>query len=201
MAGLRTPLSTLRHGPHGSPRMTQGRCGSLSLHRRGLAPRTSCRHPSTPTILDADHPPKVGQNWTPINRLRQLAEIGADCLWASGGCPTSCRAVPSIGATTNSAVIGIAGGSSSTTSCARTRRWDIGYRWWCGEPGLRDRLWICRFAWKTLARCPHIHSRLMSAAGRSPHDQTPARFRRSTIVKVSGWTLGKVGVHFGYMLR
>ena len=36
MAGLRYPLSTLRFAPHGSPRMTRGRCGSLRLHRRGL---------------------------------------------------------------------------------------------------------------------------------------------------------------------
>ena len=48
MAGLRYPLSTLRFAPHGSPRMTRGRCGSLRLHRRGLSPHTSCRSPGAP---------------------------------------------------------------------------------------------------------------------------------------------------------
>jgi hypothetical protein len=43
MAGLRAPLSTLRRGPHGQPRMTRGRCGSLLLHRKGLAPSTPYR--------------------------------------------------------------------------------------------------------------------------------------------------------------
>ena len=45
MAGLCSPLSTLRRCPHGPLRMTRGRCGSLLLHRRGLAPPTSCRSP------------------------------------------------------------------------------------------------------------------------------------------------------------
>jgi hypothetical protein len=42
------PLSTLRHAPHGPPRMTRGRCDSLRLHRRGLSPLTSCRSPGAP---------------------------------------------------------------------------------------------------------------------------------------------------------
>ena len=45
MAGLCVPLSTLRRGPRGHLRMTQGRCGSLLLHRKGLAPSTPCRSP------------------------------------------------------------------------------------------------------------------------------------------------------------
>src|SRR5438034_7694369 len=45
MAGLCAPLSTLRRGPHGHLRMTRGRCGSLLLHRKGLAPSTPCRSP------------------------------------------------------------------------------------------------------------------------------------------------------------
>src|SRR5438445_3523938 len=53
MAGLCAPLSTLRQYPHGYLRMTRGRCGSLLLHRDGLAPSTPCRSPgalrSTPT--------------------------------------------------------------------------------------------------------------------------------------------------------
>ena len=39
------PLSTLRRGPRGQLRMTWGRCGSLLLHRKGLAPSTPCRSP------------------------------------------------------------------------------------------------------------------------------------------------------------
>ena len=40
-----TPLSTLRVQPRGCPRMTRGQCGSLLLHRKGLAPSTPCRSP------------------------------------------------------------------------------------------------------------------------------------------------------------
>jgi hypothetical protein len=53
MAGLCAPLSTLRRCPRGHLRMTRGRCGSLLLHRDGLAPSTPCRSSgalrSTPT--------------------------------------------------------------------------------------------------------------------------------------------------------
>src|SRR5450755_441214 len=45
MAGLCAPLSTLRQYPRGYLRMTRGRCGSLLLHRDGLAPSTPCRSP------------------------------------------------------------------------------------------------------------------------------------------------------------
>src|SRR6266568_6622518 len=45
MAGLCAPLSTLRGSPRGPLRMTRGRCGSLLLHRKGLAPSTPCRSP------------------------------------------------------------------------------------------------------------------------------------------------------------
>jgi hypothetical protein len=45
MAGLCAPLSTLRQSPRGLRRMTRGRCGSLLLHRKGLAPSTPCRSP------------------------------------------------------------------------------------------------------------------------------------------------------------
>src|SRR6476661_6384366 len=45
MAGLCAPLSTLRRCPRGHLRMTRGRCGSLLLHRDGLAPSTPCRSP------------------------------------------------------------------------------------------------------------------------------------------------------------
>jgi hypothetical protein len=45
MAGLCDPLSMLRRCPRGQLRMTRGRCGSLLLHRDGLAPSTPCRSP------------------------------------------------------------------------------------------------------------------------------------------------------------
>ena len=38
MAGLCMPLPTLRRYPHGCQRTARGRCGSLLLHRGGLAP-------------------------------------------------------------------------------------------------------------------------------------------------------------------
>jgi hypothetical protein len=43
MAGLCTPLSTLRHNPHELQRTTRGRCSSLLLHRDGLSPSSPCR--------------------------------------------------------------------------------------------------------------------------------------------------------------
>src|SRR6266850_1307188 len=46
MAGLCAPLSTLRRCPRGHLRMTRGRCGSLLLHRDGLAPSTPCGLPA-----------------------------------------------------------------------------------------------------------------------------------------------------------
>jgi len=45
MAGLCAPLPTLRCRPLERPRTAQGRCGSLLLHRTGLAPTTRCRSP------------------------------------------------------------------------------------------------------------------------------------------------------------
>ena len=48
MAGLHVPLPTLRRHPHGGLRTARGRCGSLLLHRSGLAPPTPCRSPGAP---------------------------------------------------------------------------------------------------------------------------------------------------------
>src|ERR671932_762438 len=45
MAGLHAPLPTLRRAPRGDRRTARGQCGSLDLHRRGLAPPTPCRSP------------------------------------------------------------------------------------------------------------------------------------------------------------
>ena len=49
MAGLRVPLPTLHVRPHDRPRMTRGRCGTLLLHRKGLAPSVSRRSPDAPS--------------------------------------------------------------------------------------------------------------------------------------------------------
>ena len=46
--GPSSPLSTLRPRPRGLTRMTRGRCGSLCLHRKGLAPSPFCRSPGAP---------------------------------------------------------------------------------------------------------------------------------------------------------
>ena len=45
MAGLCTPLPTLRRRPCRRMRTARGRCGSLLLHRKGLPPSTPCRSP------------------------------------------------------------------------------------------------------------------------------------------------------------
>ena len=45
MAGLCSPLPTLRRCPRGHLRTARGRCGSLRLHRSGLSPPTPCRSP------------------------------------------------------------------------------------------------------------------------------------------------------------
>src|SRR5207253_1978584 len=45
MAGLCPPLPTLHRRPYGRQRTARGRCGSLLLHRSGLAPPIPCRSP------------------------------------------------------------------------------------------------------------------------------------------------------------
>ena len=52
---------------------------------------------------------------------------------------------------------GSALGSPSTTIADRTRRWPTGRRWRSGAAA-GNRLWTCRCAWTTPARCPHAHS-------------------------------------------
>src|SRR5258708_4825392 len=51
MAGLHVPLPTLRQPPRGCLRTARGRCGSLHLHRNGLAPSTPCRSPGALKLL------------------------------------------------------------------------------------------------------------------------------------------------------
>src|SRR5271166_1403217 len=50
MAGLCTPLPTLRRCPRGQLRTARGRCGLLYLHRGGLSPPTPCRSPGAPRL-------------------------------------------------------------------------------------------------------------------------------------------------------
>src|SRR5688572_3227860 len=50
MAGLCAPLPTLHRRPRGRRRTARGRCGSLLLHRSGLAPPTPCRSPGALSI-------------------------------------------------------------------------------------------------------------------------------------------------------
>src|SRR5450756_511025 len=78
MAGLCAPLSTLRQYPHGHLRMTRGRCGSLLLHRDGLAPSTPCRSPGalrfTPERRQVGHPAmSVSCRFCCKSQLRQAA--------------------------------------------------------------------------------------------------------------------------------
>src|SRR5919204_3246445 len=51
MAGLCPPLPTLRRRPYGRQRTARGRCGSLLLHRSGLAPPAPCRSPGALRVL------------------------------------------------------------------------------------------------------------------------------------------------------
>ena len=64
MAGLCTPLPTLRRHPHGCLRTARGRCGSLFLHRSGLPPPTPCRSPGAPTVMLSRTPAGVERSDT-----------------------------------------------------------------------------------------------------------------------------------------
>jgi hypothetical protein len=70
MAGLRFPLSTLRHVPHGAHRMTRGRCDSLLLQRGALASPTPGRS-ARRTVLYWCHL----RRWPPAASLRRAWSI------------------------------------------------------------------------------------------------------------------------------
>src|SRR5687768_6454632 len=57
------PLPTLRRDPRGARRTARGRCGSLLLHRGGLAPPTPCRSPGA--LLLANAPRGSGTSGSP----------------------------------------------------------------------------------------------------------------------------------------
>src|SRR5205807_1929856 len=67
MAGLCPPLPTLRRRPYGRQRTARGRCGSLLLHRSGLAPPTPCRSPGALRVRYAqpDSPVSTAQKVKP----------------------------------------------------------------------------------------------------------------------------------------
>jgi predicted TIM-barrel fold metal-dependent hydrolase len=66
MAGLHVPLPTLRRHPRGCLRTAWGRCGSLFLHRRGLAPLTPCRSPGAPVYKPI---------WDELNRRKAVVYV------------------------------------------------------------------------------------------------------------------------------
>jgi hypothetical protein len=63
MAGLPVPLPMLRRHPHECLRTAWGRCGSLFLHRRGLAPLAPCRSPGAP-VRKLPHSSNVATNFS-----------------------------------------------------------------------------------------------------------------------------------------
>src|SRR5712664_4167715 len=69
MAGLCTPLPTLRRRPCGRLRTARGQCGSLLLHRKGLPPSTPCRSPG------ALRKPAQKQKFTPNSPYSLLHAI------------------------------------------------------------------------------------------------------------------------------
>src|SRR5262249_7588057 len=75
MAGLCTPLPTLRLYPRRYLRTARGRCGSLLLHRGGLSPPTPCRfHRRTQNRnLVSARPPTTDQRLA-LGQLSALVE-------------------------------------------------------------------------------------------------------------------------------
>src|ERR1700692_3822627 len=73
MAGLCTPLPTLRRRPCGRLRTAQGRCGSLLLHRKGLAPSTPCRSPGA--LRNPSHYPSHFPSPSFVAATAELAPI------------------------------------------------------------------------------------------------------------------------------
>ena len=69
MAGLHVPLPTLRRRPHRRLRTARGRCGSLLLHRSGLAPPNSLpvsrrtNVPTKPQIIRRSSQRISPRNW------------------------------------------------------------------------------------------------------------------------------------------
>src|SRR3954454_2048284 len=73
MAGLRAPLPTLRRRPRGRRRTARGRCGSLLLHRSGLAPPTPCRSPGA--LAGRDGPVLLRFGEEVLDQVAGLVEV------------------------------------------------------------------------------------------------------------------------------
>src|SRR3954451_2463899 len=73
MAGLRAPLPTLRRRPRGRRRTARGRCGSLLLHRSGLAPPTPCRSPGA--VAGRDRPVLLQLGEEVLDQVTRLVEV------------------------------------------------------------------------------------------------------------------------------
>jgi len=71
---LRAPLPTSRLPPHGDLRTARGRCGSLDLHRRGLAPPAPCQSPG-----------KSGRSVSPSDRQQADPTLNGR-PWVGGLC-------------------------------------------------------------------------------------------------------------------
>ena len=76
MARLYVPLPTLRRHPHGCLRTAWGRCGSLFLHRGGLAP-----------LLLAGFPAHLCKNAkrSPLSKFRPSRSPVFDYFWSGNG--------------------------------------------------------------------------------------------------------------------
>ncbi len=82
MAGLHVPLPTLRRHPRGCLRTARGRCGSLFLHRSGLAPPAS--HSNRAHLPSPDRLIEMPSGFAPVspvdsegNRNRAIAQLMA----------------------------------------------------------------------------------------------------------------------------
>src|ERR1700733_6665032 len=78
MAGLCAPLPTLRLRPRERKRTAWGRCGSLLLHRIGLAPITPCRSPGaqSPQLHQVVRANRRDFLRLRIARIRRLTGLG-----------------------------------------------------------------------------------------------------------------------------
>src|SRR5712675_3470796 len=95
MAGLCAPLSTLRQYPHGYLRMTRRRCGSLLLHRDGLAPSTPCRSPGALRFTpDSDRTADIDGG--PVRANRDQSAPQQTALAITSSTPTCGTVRPSI---------------------------------------------------------------------------------------------------------
>src|SRR2546429_8346414 len=90
------PLPTLRRRPRGRQRTARGRCGSLLLHRSGLAPPTPCRSPGALRVLHAQPRSRVSlarlsRSWALRAKLQPAIRLRAMTGKAVVLAPRLCR--------------------------------------------------------------------------------------------------------------